>query len=203
MPRSPDRRHRSLLGLTSAPPERLQHRWLPFHFPSPAPAQNLRLMPHSRRAPSVPSGADNSGQIRLSERLAHPPPRCESPVQAPSGSPRTADSQARSASSILATRSMKKPQTSGRGLFCCLDRSMHRASSAHRLAPLSAASDLHKPPGEALGHTRELRPLPRWTDASHAPRSLRLALSTRTDSKCPPLRETPLPGAVRTRRSGA
>ncbi len=32
------------------------------------------------------------------------------------------DSQAQSASSILVTRSMKKPQASGRGLLCCLDQ---------------------------------------------------------------------------------
>jgi len=91
----------------------------------------------SGHAPSVPIGADNSGQVRLPGTVGNYPNQQKSTGQSTFGSPRTVDSQAQSASSILVTRPMKKPQASGRGLSCCSDRPDHPVSPP-RLAPLPA-----------------------------------------------------------------
>ncbi|CAH9416054.1 FIG01133987: hypothetical protein [Streptomyces globisporus] len=80
-------------------------------------------MARRRRAPSVPSRADNSGQVRLPETVAIHLFQHEAAGQNPFNGLSTADSHAQSASSILVTRSTTEAQVIDPGLVCCPDSS--------------------------------------------------------------------------------
>ncbi len=79
--------------------------------------------PTHGRGPSVPSRADNSGQVQPPETMAAPASSQERAAQSRSEDSSTTDSQAQSASSILATRSTTEAQVIDPGLVCCPDLS--------------------------------------------------------------------------------
>jgi len=81
--------------------------------------EGLPTTPTGRRARSVPVRPVNHGQQRCGPACPGATPGYIHPGQKLSGSPSAVASQGKSASSILVTRSMMKPQASGLRFTCC------------------------------------------------------------------------------------
>ncbi|RPK69012.1 hypothetical protein EES42_20025 [Streptomyces sp. ADI95-17] len=108
----------------------------------PPPRRATRLssrpasLPTPRRWPchNVPEGAVISGHQRAEAAIRTRPSTRVPAVHRLCTDQVPGDSQAQSASSILVTRSMEKPQASGRGLLCCLDQFKGPAPDPHQKA---------------------------------------------------------------------
>ena len=96
-------------------------------LPSLRNAHHVAPPPHHlRRRTTVNSGQPHQGAKRALTLSLQ--------ARAPAAGTSSQDSQAQSASSILVTRSMKKPQAIGPGLLCCLDQFRRRAPDPHQKA---------------------------------------------------------------------
>lgn len=126
---------------------------------------------------SAPDPAGNHGESHNARQGVSP---AIHPGQHPNYPQMNVVSQAQSASSILVTRSTRKPQASGPGLYCCLGRVRRRAPDPHQKAG-------HGPSDERLARACRGRPRPPAAalDPS-AGRSARLSRRTARRGPCCP-----------------